>query len=37
MNKMRFIGLIGRMFAIGLGDLSSIPGRVVPKTLKNGT
>ena len=27
-------GLVGRVFANGLGDLSSIPGRVIPKTLK---
>ena len=26
--------LVGRVFANGLGDLSSIPGRVIPKTLK---
>ena len=25
---------MGRVFANGLGDLDSIPGRVVPKTLK---
>ena len=25
---------MGRVFAIGSGDLGSIPGRVVPKTLK---
>ena len=30
----RFFGLEGRVFANGLGDLSSIPGRVIPKTLK---
>ena len=29
-----FIGLVGRVFANGLGDLGSIPGRVIPKTLK---
>ena len=28
------IGLVGRVFANGLGDLGSIPGRVIPKTLK---
>ena len=28
------IGLEGRVFATGLGDLGSIPGRVIPKTLK---
>ena len=29
-----FIGLVGRVFANGPGDLGSIPGRVIPKTLK---
>ena len=33
----RFIGLVGRVFANGLGDQGSIQGRVIPKTLKNGT
>ena len=28
------IGLVGRMFVNGPGDLGSIPGRVIPKTLK---
>ena len=28
------IGLVGRVFANGLGDRGSIPGRVIPKTLK---
>ena len=28
------IGLVGRVFANGPGDLGSIPGRVKPKTLK---
>ena len=28
------IGLVGRVFANALGDLGSIPGRVIPKTLK---
>ena len=28
------IGLEGRVFANGLGDLGSIPGRLIPKTLK---
>ena len=28
------IGLVGRMFANGLGDLGSIPGGVIPKNLK---
>ena len=27
-------GLVGRVFASGPGDLGSIPGRVIPKTLK---
>ena len=27
-------GLVVRVFANGLGDLGSIPGRVIPKTLK---
>ena len=30
----RLIGLVGRMLANGSGDLGSIPGRVIPKTLK---
>ena len=30
----RLIGLLGRVFAYGLGNLGSIPGRVIPKTLK---
>ena len=35
MYKMnRLIGLVGWVFANGPGDLSSIPGRVIPKTLK---
>ena len=25
---------VGRVFAYGLGDVGSIPGRVIPKTLK---
>ena len=25
---------VGRVFANGLGDLSSVPGHVIPKTLK---
>ena len=28
------IGLVDRMFVNGLGDNGSIPGRVIPKTLK---
>ena len=39
MNNFRFrffyfIGPVGRVFANGPGDLGSIPGRVIPKTLK---
>ena len=30
----RLIGLVGRVFANDSGDLDSIPGRVIPKTLK---
>ena len=30
----KIIGLVGRVFANGPGDLGSIPGRVIPKTLK---
>ena len=30
----RLIGLVGRVFANGPGDLGSIPGRVIPKILK---
>ena len=29
-----FIGLVGKVFANGPGDLSLILGRVIPKTLK---
>ena len=29
-----YIGLVGRVFASGPGDLGSIPGCVIPKTLK---
>ena len=29
-----YIGLVGRVFANGPEDLGSIPGRVIPKTLK---
>ena len=31
---MNFSGLVGRVFTNGLGDLGSIPGCVIPKTLK---
>ena len=30
----QLIGLVGRVFTNGLGDLGSIPGCVIPKTLK---
>ena len=30
----RLIGLVGRVFANGPGDLGSIPGWVIPKTVK---
>ena len=30
----RLIGLMGRVFTNGPGDLGSIPGHVIPKTLK---
>ena len=30
----RLIGQVGSVFANGPGDLGSIPGRVLPKTLK---
>ena len=29
-----YIGLVGRVFANGSGDLGSISGHVIPKTLK---
>ena len=29
-----YIGLVDRVFANDLGDLGSIPGHVIPKTLK---
>ena len=32
-NCSRFIGLVGRVLANGLGHLGSIPGHVIPKTL----
>ena len=34
MPNDRLIGLVGRVFANGPGDLCSILGRVIPKTLK---
>ena len=33
-NIYQLIGQVGRVFANGLGDLGSIQGRVIPKTLK---
>ena len=30
----RLIGSVGRVFANGPGDQGSIPGRIIPKTLK---
>ena len=30
----QYIGLVGRDFANGAGDLGSIPGPIIPKTLK---
>ena len=34
MEINRLIGLVGRVFSSGLEDLGSIPGRIIPKTLK---
>ena len=31
---MRLFGQVGRVFANGLGDLGSVPARIIPKTLK---
>ena len=33
-NKQYYIGLVGRVFANGSGDLGSTPGRLIPKTFK---
>ena len=35
-SRVQILGsnLVGRVFANGLGDLGSIPGRVIPKTFK---
>ena len=33
-KKYQLIGLVGRMFANGPGDLGSIPGCILPKTFK---
>ena len=32
--RIRLISLVSRVFANGLRDLGSIPGRVIPKTFK---
>ena len=32
--QINVFGLEGRVFANGLGDLGSIPGCIIPKTLK---
>ena len=34
LDYLKLIGLVGRVFANGPGDLGSIPGRVISKTLK---
>ena len=33
-REFESVGQVGRAFANGPGDLGSIPGRVIPKTLK---
>ena len=33
-NYQKLIGLVGRVFVTGPGDLGSFPGRVIPKTFK---
>ena len=33
-NCLGFFGLVDRLFANGPGDMGSIPGRIIPKTLK---
>ena len=33
-TTINYIVLVGRVFTNGPGDLGSIPGRVIPKTLK---
>ena len=33
-NNLNIIGPVGRVFSNGPGDMGSIPGRVIPKTLK---
>ena len=32
-EKKNLIGLVGRVFSNGLGDWSSIPSRIIPKTI----
>ena len=34
LQEIKFIGLVGRVLTNGPGDHSSIPGHVIPKTLK---
>ena len=34
MYMYRLIGLVGRVFANGLGDMGSVPGCIIPKTFK---
>ena len=34
MSQNQLIALVGRVFTNGPGDLGSIPGHVIPKTLK---
>ena len=34
LSLYRLIGLVGRVVTNGLGDMGSIPGRVIPKTQK---
>ena len=34
MYNYRLFGLVDRVYANGLGDLGSISGRIIPKTLK---
>ena len=33
-DDLRLIGQVSRVFAIGPGDWGSIPGHIIPKTLK---
>ena len=34
MKNLVILGLVGRLFANDPGDLGSIPGHVIPKTLR---